>query len=369
MSDDGIRPGADPATNGVLGSAVRLGFLMLYGAVLLLGIGWAAGNLRQVPPESRAVVLRFGRVNRVQDAGLLLAWPKPIEQIRLLPASDRQIEYKVEAQATGFQSDETDVQLAPNDDVIHMQGERDLNNATYLLTGDGNVVRLDATLFFTITDPAAYLLVEDHVRPALRRAYLAAAVALAASRSLDDFLVARPDQDTNATSGASTEAAATLAARRQTLRSELVVAINRRLQALQLSGSDLGVSVGRVDLEALLPPVAKAAFDAVLTAAQIADQGAAAARTDAAHMTQEADRRRDQLLTEASAAAEERLRSATADTARVDAWAAQETPENRDMLFSHAYQDQIATILRQAGEVTAVDMRGGQQLVLPGPTP
>jgi modulator of FtsH protease HflK len=364
----------DPAMRGPLASSVRLGFVMLYAAVLLLGAGWASSNLRQVPPDSRAVVMRFGRVNRVQESGLLLAWPRPIEQVRLLPASDRQIEYKVVQQNTGFQSDETDMQLAPNDDVIHLQGDRDLNNANYLLTGDGNVVSLDATVFFTITDPAAYLLAEDHVRPALNRLYLASAVALAASRSLDDFLVARPDQDRTAPVGttrasATAEAVATLAARREALRGDLVTAINRRLQALRRSGMDLGISVGRVDVVALLPPVAKAAFDAVLTATQIADQGAAAARTDAARMTQEADRQHDQLLTEASAAAEERLRTASADTARIDALAAQETPANRDALLTRAYQTQIATILHHAGDVTAVDMRGGQQVVLPGTVP
>ena len=139
---------ADPALRGPLAASVRLGFMMLYGAVAVLGIGWAAGNLRQVPPESRAVVMRFGRVNRVQESGLLLAWPAPFEQVRLLPAPDRQIEYKVEAQETGFLSDETDRQLAPNDDIIHMQGERDVNNAAYLLTGDGGcgVARCHAVL-------------------------------------------------------------------------------------------------------------------------------------------------------------------------------------------------------------------------------
>jgi regulator of protease activity HflC (stomatin/prohibitin superfamily) len=380
---------ADPALRGPLAGSVRLGFVLLYVAVILLGLGWASGNLRQVPPDSRAVVMRFGGVNRVQAAGLLLAWPAPIEQVRLLPASNRQIEFHIVPPETGFQSDETDMQLAPNDDVIHMQGDRDLNNAAYLLTGDGNVVSLDATLFYTITDPAAYLLAEAHVLPALRRAYLAAAVALAASHDLDDFLVARPDQELanapaqgwgvqggsaqggsaqgGSAQGGSAQGAAELATRRQALRGELVLAINRRLDALRADGMALGVTVARVDLVALLPPIAKAAFDGVLTAVQIADQTAAAARTDAARTLQQADRERDRLLTEASAAAAERVRGATADTARVDALGAQETPANRGTLLSHAYQEQIAAILQRAGEVTAVDMRGGQQLILPGP--
>ncbi len=356
----------DPALRGPLAGSVRLGFLMLYAMVFLLGAGWITTNIRQVSPDSRAVVFRFGRVNRVREAGLLLAWPTPIEQVVLLPAADRQIEYKVQAQQTGFQSDETDMQLAPNDDVIHLQGDRDLNNSAYLMTGDGNVVSLDATLFFTITDPTAYLLVEDHVRPALQRFFLATAVSLAASRNLDDFLVAQPDQIQSDASGASD---AILTARRQALRSDLVAAMNTRLVALRRSGVDLGVAVSRVDLVALLPPVAKAAFDAVLTAAQIADQEAAAARTDAAGMTQEADQQHDALLAAASAAADERIRTAMAATAPVDALEAQETPANRDTLLTHAYQDQIGAILQQAGDVTAIDARGQKQLVLPGPMP
>lgn len=353
-------------TSSPLASSVRLGFLMLYAVVLVLAAGWAAGNVRRVPPESRAVVLRFGRVDRVRDAGLLLAWPSPIEEVRILPAADRQIEDKIEQQEAGFLSDETDLQLAPNDDVIHLQGDRDINNAAYLLTGDGNVVRLDATLFFTISDPRAYLLVENNVRPALRRVYLASAVALAASHGLDDFLAAQPEQD--AASGNDAAATARLAARRQALRAELVAAINRRLVALRDAGVDLGVTVGRVDLVALLPPVAKAAFDGVLTAAQIADQGAAAARTDGARITQEAERERDRLLAEASAAAEERVRTAMADTARIDALASQETPATREALLIHAYQDQISTILQHAGEVTTISTSDGQQIILPGPT-
>jgi regulator of protease activity HflC (stomatin/prohibitin superfamily) len=360
---------ADPALRGPLAGSVRLGFLMLYAMVFLLAAGWLTTNLRQVPPDSRAVVFRFGRVNRVQEAGLLLAWPTPIEQVRLLPAPDKQIAYTVQAQQTGFQSDETDMQLEPNDDVIHLQGDRDLNNSAYLMTGDGNVVSLDATLFYTITDPTAYLLVEDHVQPALQRAFLASAVSLAASRNLDDFLVAQPDQTDADANNASDPKVVALAARRQALRSDLVATMNERLTALRRTGQDLGVSVSRVDLVALLPPVAKAAFDAVLTAAQIADQGAAAARTDAARMTQEADRQRDELLAAASAAADERIRTAMANTDPVDALEAQETPANRDTLLTHAYQDQIAAILQRVGDVTAIDMRGGKQLVLPGPTP
>lgn len=75
------------------------------------------------------------------------------------------------------------------------------------------------------------------------------------------------------------------------------------------------------------------------------------------------------MLSEATAAASERVRAAKADTARVAALKSQETPATRDALLAEAYREQIGAIMRKAGEVTAVDTRGGQQLLLPGPTP
>jgi len=351
-----------PAAATPFAGSVRLGFRMIYAAVLLLAVGWATSNLRQIAPDNRAVVLRFGRVDRVRNAGLLLAWPRPIEEVRLLPARDRQIALPIAFQRNSFQSDETDVQFAPNDDVIHLQGDRDINNAAYLLTGDGAVVQLDATVFFEITDPTAYLLAGDRVQPALQRLFRESVVAFAASHGLDDFLVARPERSTG-------EAAAALAARRRAVRGDLQNSINAHLQALRARRQGLGVAISRIDLVALLPPAAKPAFDAVLTAVQTADQGAAAARSDAARMVQEAERERDRVLAEATAAASERVRAAKADTARVAALESQETPATRDALMAEAYREQIGAIMKKAGEVTAVDTRGGQQLLLPGPTP
>ena len=82
---------------------------------------------------------------------------------------------------------------------------------------------------------------------------------------------------------------------------------------------------------------------------------------------QEAERERDRLVTEAAAAAEERVRAASADVAPIEALETQETASNRDLLLSHAYHEQIASILRHAGDVTVADIRGGSSLVLPGP--
>jgi regulator of protease activity HflC (stomatin/prohibitin superfamily) len=147
----------------------------------------------------------------------------------------------------------------------------------------------------------------------------------------------------------------------------MVTAINRRLAALRQAGASTGVEATRIDIVALLPPLAKAAFDDVLTAAQIADQTEAAARTDAAHTLQEAQRAHDRTLAEAAATAEEEVRQAQTDTADIRDLHAELTPANRDSLLAQYYRDRIGTILHKIGHVTTVDMRGGQPIIIPGP--
>jgi modulator of FtsH protease HflK len=343
-----------------LAESVGLGFRIAFAALLLLAVGWAVGNLRQVPADSRAVVQRFGQIVRVQDAGLMLAWPSPIEQITLVPAWDRQIALKMVVPADSGPTAETDFQVRQPDDVVSLRRQPDAWNGEYFLTGDDSVVQFEATLYYRVTDPAAYVLERDHVDPALQRLYRASAVAIAASHDLDDFLVARPEE-------ANLSAGADAANRREALRGDMVTAINQRLAALRRDGASLGVQATRVDIVALLPPVAKKAFDDVLTAAQIADQTVAAARTDAAHTMQEAQRAHDRTLAEADATAEEEVRQAQADTADIGDLHAAMTPANRDSLLAQYYHDRIGAILRKIGHVTTVDMRGGQPIIIPGP--
>ena len=368
--------GRQHTIEGPLAQSVALAFKLLGAATSVMAVVWACGNIREVASDRTAVVERFGRVSHVQTSGLLLAWPAPFEQVRMLPAPSRQIPLAVAAEATGYVTDETDVQLQQTDDVIHMEQNRDAANASYLLTGDGNVVRLDATLFFHITDPAAYVLSETHVAPALRRLFLASAVALAARHRLDDFLVAQPVANDGAQGGETRAIDPLLVARREALRGDLVQEINQRLAAIARSSQDLGVEVMRADLVAVLPPRAKSAFDEVLTASQIAEQNIAAARTDGAHIAQEADRERDRVLAEAVAVSDERIRSASFDVAPVSALEASllnsrtpmaARPAERDALLLRAWRERVAAILQKSGSVTVLDAHSAAQAILPGP--
>jgi regulator of protease activity HflC (stomatin/prohibitin superfamily) len=337
-----------PSPDGPVAQALRIGFGVLQAATILLAIGWVASNIRQVPPHSQAVMVRFGEVVRVQTAGLVIAWPRPIEQVDVLPGPERQLDLHVIANTIAGR--------AIVDPASRVSGEVPPDSAGIYLTGDGGVVLLDASLTYRISDARAFHLAAPHVEPALRRLFLASAVTVAAGRALDDILVIGRDRDASAQ------------AQRQALRGALVQEVNRRLRALPPDAS-LGVEATRADVAAMLPPAAKFAFDAVLDATQMADQGLAAAHTDAARLRQAADQEQDRILAEARANADERVGAARAHVATAVALEQRMDPASRPSLLDQVYRGRIAGILKQAGIVNTVDMRGGSRIILPGNQP
>jgi regulator of protease activity HflC (stomatin/prohibitin superfamily) len=337
---------ASDQPDGPVVQSIRVAFLVLRVFTVLLALGWATGNMRQVPPGSQAVIFRFGRVVRVQQSGLVLALPRPLETVVLLPSTERQLVLKIAAPSARIPGIIDDMSAASDVPA----------DAGLYLTGDNGLVLLDAAITWRIADAAAYTIAADHVPAALRRLFLNAAVQVAAARPLDDFLAVRPER---AADPAAQEA-------RNAVRGDLVAAMNRQLQALTSAGAGLGVEVTRADVTALLPPSAKSSFDAVLDATQRAEQGLATARTEAARTRQQADRDRDNLLTTAHASAEERIAAARASTAAITALEAKMDPATRPSLMDQLYRDRIGAILAQAGTVNTVDAKSVSRLILPG---
>ncbi|KPC57708.1 SPFH domain-containing protein [Pseudomonas amygdali pv. morsprunorum] len=341
-----------PPANSPWLQASRLAFIGLYGVTLLAALAWATSNVRQIDPQNRAVVMRFGALERVQNAGLLTAWPQPFEQVVLLPSADRVIERRVETllrSPAALKADEIATLSAPMSDALAGSG--------FLLTGDAGVVQLDVTVFYKVTDPNAFVLQGDHVLPALDRLVNRSAVALTAARDLDTILVARPELI-----GADSQAAE----RRERLRGDLVRGINQRLAELKATGMGIGVEVARVDVQSSLPTSAVNAFNAVLTASQQADQAVANARTDAEKLTQTANQHADRTLQVAHAQASERLAKAQAATATVVSLA--QSAENRSDpgLMQRLYRERVPGILHQAGSVTTVDPKDDSRLIIQG---
>ena len=338
---------------GPIVQSVTIGFLAIYAATLLLGLVWLTSNARQIAPDAQAVVFRFGRLVRTQQAGLLLALPRPIEQVALIPGPDRQLSQAVQPLPPSGGLEPADADTASSDPAEATTPR----GASPHLTGDGNVVLVDATLIYRITDPRRYILARDHVGPALDRLFRTAAAHVAAAHGLNDFLVSRTAGD-----AAAADAGTSL---RAAVRETLLQDINGRLAVLD-TGAGLGIEVTRIDLTAWLPAEAKVAFDAVLTATQLADQAVAAARTDGERRRQAASRERDRLVSAAQAAATEWIAKAHIDTAPVWALHSQATPQTRATLVLQAYRAGVGAVLRRAGAVTLVDPLNGARVILSG---
>ncbi len=339
---EGPPPSAAP---GPIVQSAAIGFRVIYFVTLLLGLVWFGSNFRVISSDNQAVVMQFGRIVRVQKAGLLLAWPRPIEEVRMLPGPDRQLTRQV-----GALSPVGGITAASSDAA----GGATPATATPYLTGDGAVVLLDAALVYRITDAAAYVLSQDHVAPAVDRIFRATAVRVTAGQGLNDFLVAQTTGD-----------AQSIDAVRGVVRERLLNGMNARLKALNAQGAGLGVEIERIDLTALLPPEAKLAFDSVLTAGQKADQNIAAANTAAELRRQGAQREADRVISAAQAIALERTVSANVDTASIVA--IERTQGARAGLEQQAYRNTIGTVLGKAGAVIVVDPKSGRRILMTGP--
>ena len=332
--------------------AGRLAFLGLYAVTVFAAVAWGFSNVRQIDPQNRAVVLRMGALDRIQNAGLLWAWPKPFEQVVIVPAADRVSERRIEnllRSDVTLQADRKASFATPVSDALAGSG--------YLLTGDAGVVQLDVRVFYNVTEPYAFVLQGEHVLPALDRLVTRSAVALSAARDLDTILVARPELI-----GSDSQAAE----RRERLRGDLVQGINQQLASLSATGQGIGLQVVRVDVQSSLPGPAVNAFNAVLTASQHAEQAVAAARNEAAKVTQSATQQADRSVEQAQAQASERLAKAQADTSTIINLAKVQQAGNDSGLMLRLYRERMPRILGQAGSVTSVDPNDDSRLIIQG---
>jgi regulator of protease activity HflC (stomatin/prohibitin superfamily) len=334
----------------------------VYLAAGLLVLLWLSGNIREIAPDSQAVVRRFGSIVRTQEAGLLLAWPRPIEGVQILPGPQQQLSLDVGTLEPPTQRSQA--LIGPSAGA----GGLPADESAYL-TGDGNVVLLSATLIYRIDDPIAYALSQRHVPAALQRIFRASAVYVTAGRDLNQFLVVNnPVSSITTTGGGATSGAAggRVTALRAEVRDRLLENINDRLQALAGAGASLGVHIERVDMTPWLPPQAKSAFDEVLVAAQSADREVADARTDAERRRQGAAQLSEQLVASAQARAQELVSDAGVNTAGIVALEREETPMTRSSLLLQDYRSRVAQVMKRVAAVTLVDPKSGARFVMPG---
>ncbi|VWD12299.1 membrane protein [Burkholderia lata] len=341
-------PSAPPLGPGA--QAVRLSFWFVAALAVLAACAWAGSNIRRIPADSRAVVMRFGALVRTQDAGLVIAWPQPFESVLLVPGAARVLEQRIRS------LDRDPRALAPSAQGVARLPDA-LAGSGYVLTGDGGAVALSAVLYYRVSDPYAYVLQRGRLDAALERIVSASAVEVAATRDLDAILVARPEQ---------LAADRQMAARRERLRGDLADAIARHLRALDAAHAGLGVEVARVDVQPAFPGAAADAFNAVLTSLQVAERTIAEARTAAEQRRQDAQQDADRIVQDAQAHAAERVATAQTDTLDIRQLDATLRENGDPGLLARLYRDRVQRVLSKAGRVTTIDPHDTSNLILPG---
>ncbi|WP_144186352.1 FtsH protease activity modulator HflK [Elioraea rosea] len=114
--------------------------------VILVGI-WLLSGFYRVQPDEQGIVLRFGAFNRITAPGLNYALPAPIESV-LTPRVTRINRIEV-----GFRSPE-----GANIPVTARPVQsRDIIEESMMLTGDENIIDIDFSVLWRISNAAEYL--------------------------------------------------------------------------------------------------------------------------------------------------------------------------------------------------------------------
>jgi membrane protease subunit HflK len=129
-------------------------------AVALAGVAavaiWLATGFYRVQPDEQALVLRFGAYVRNAPPGLNYHAPWPVESVLLLPVT------RINRIEIGFRSteadDETPTPTSPEgrSEPARDQPDRDLREESLMLTGDENIVDINASVFWRNAEAYAF---------------------------------------------------------------------------------------------------------------------------------------------------------------------------------------------------------------------
>jgi membrane protease subunit HflK len=125
-------------------------------AAIAIAAIWLATGFYRVEPDEQGLVLRFGAYVRNTPPGLNYHAPWPIESVLLLPVT------RINRVEIGFRSAAADEQevtpTTPEGRTEPVRGlpPRDLAEESLMLTGDENIVDINASVFWRIRDAAAF---------------------------------------------------------------------------------------------------------------------------------------------------------------------------------------------------------------------
>jgi Cu+-exporting ATPase len=285
---------------------------LLAGVIGLALFGWLATSFAPIAADEVGVCQRFGAVRADLPPGLHVRWPWPVETVtRVKPAEVKTVEVgfrllsEEQAKRLGQARAEQDRLRRPGRPAegaltwasAHADGVGKLTDESLLLTGDGDLIELLATVRYTVADPRRYALGVKDPDAVIRSAAESAFRELTAARGFQDLLGAgRPGFER--------------AARAK---------LEHRLSEAAPDG--LGVRLDGLTVHDLHPPQdVVAAYHAVADAIQKRDRTVNEARAEASRVVARAEEERYRTERAADADAHRKVSEATAARDVVLAW-------------------------------------------------
>jgi Cu+-exporting ATPase len=277
-------------------------------AVALVGaVAWGASGFARVEVDEVGVVRRFGKLEADLAPGLHLRWPWPIETVtRIRPGEVRIVE-------VGSRPDPDDRPTPaagrlrrpgspfPGGDAgqtwtsPHAGSRR--TDESVMITGDGDLVDVMATVRYRASDPRKYLFGAQDPEAVIRWATEAVLREVVAGARFQDLLTVR----------------------RATLEREALDRLRRRLAEVAPDG--LGVELDGLTLHGLHPPEeVVSSYHAVAKAIQERDRVINEAEADALRTRRRAEEEADRVTRRAAAEAHGKLEAAKADRDAFLAW-------------------------------------------------
>jgi membrane protease subunit HflK len=255
--DEIIRRGQDQLKN-VMPGGFNGGIFVI--AALLIGVFWLMNSIYTVQPDERGVELRFGKPkDEVSMPGLhFMFWP--VETVEMVKITEQQQNVGRRAAQSGS------------------------DNSGLMLTGDQNIVNVQFSVLFSVTDPRAFLFNLEYPAETLQQV---------AESAMREVVGRRPAQDI-------------FRDNRQAIAESVKATIQATMDAY-----GAGIAVNTVAIEDAAPPREVAdAFDEVQRAEQdedrfveeanqYANQRLGRARGEAAQIREEAAAYKDRVVKEA----------------------------------------------------------------------
>jgi len=309
-----------------LSEALRSSFFIV--KIIMVGLValFLCSGFFTVGPQSKAIILRFGKPVGEGERALLSpgfhwAFPAPIDEVTNLPVN----QILLESSSVGWYATTPAAEAAHNE----MPPGPSLNPASdgYALTSDTNIIHVRALLRYRVTDPIRFYFDFSNGPQFVTNALDNALLFTSAQFNVDDALTHKA-----------------VAFR------EMVAGRVRDL----IEGQRLGISIEPPDVEVIPPRQLKAKFNEVLQASLKADE----ARNKAESYTNE-------ILSKARAEFESRTNTAAVERSRLVQTVAAEAKQFADFLPQYQDNPEFFARLRQTEAMGRILANAQEKIFLP----